>query len=85
MDCLLNEVEMSRKLVEVAEGEHDITVRELSLSNEQLVTERARANTAEASLVVTFACLDKNIEECTELHRLLPKVRGQREKDLTGL
>lgn len=49
------------------EGEHDVVVRELNLSSDQLETEKARVDTTKASLAIMSTCLDKSAIECTEL------------------
>lgn len=46
------------------------------------MTERVKVNTVEASLVVTFACLNKSIAEFMEFCCLLAKMQGKRERDL---
>lgn len=67
---------------EATEGERDIALRKLSLSSDQLAVEREREDMVEASLAVTFACLDKSVVDYIKLYCLLVEARGQREKTL---
>lgn len=60
----------------MVERELDVAIRELNMSNDQLVIERARVDMPEASLAATFACLNKSIVDCTELCRLLVEAWG---------
>lgn len=56
--------------------------QELSLTSMQLVTEKARAEVAEASLVANSACLDESTMECDKLRLLLVDTKCQMGKDL---
>lgn len=85
MDCLLKEAKLSQKFAKIVEGECNIAVQKLNLFGNQLVTKKEMVDTVEASLVVTFACPDKIIENHAELHYLLAEVQGQRVKDLAGV
>lgn len=68
------------KFVEMVKGEHDEVVWKLSLSSDQLVAEKERANMAEASLAIMSACLDKSIVDYTEPIIYYPRggVKGRR-------
>lgn len=71
IDHLLKEVDQLWKLPKIVEGEHDVAIWELSLSNVQLATKRVRMDMVESSLAVMSAHLDKNAMKCAKLHHPL--------------
>lgn len=63
------------------EGEHDVEVQELNLSNDQLVAKKVRVDVVEASLVAMSIYLDRSIVDCIDLCHLLAEAQSQRKKD----
>lgn len=56
--------------------------KELSLTSEWLVIERAREKVVEASMEIKSGCLDEIMVECVKLHLLSADIQNQMEKDL---